>query len=63
MVLNVAGDVCRSKVHYEGLEQATTGEGSRVRHVSFFDPDVVVSPAYVDFGNYRRASQLVHDIG
>ena len=61
-VLKGCWGVGEAKEHNRRFKEATVGDKSRLPFVAFFDTDVFITPANVEFGEIFSAFQFVHKI-
>ena len=54
--------VCESKEHHCGFEQSFGGKKRSFPFVSFFDPNVIVSPSDVHCGEQHASAEMVDDL-
>src|ERR1700677_2121549 len=60
--LECGGRVAKAKKHDGGLEKPITCFEGRLVFVTLFDTDVIITPTYVQFGEYGRAPKVGEEV-
>jgi len=54
--------VGKTEEHDKGFEQSFIGDERCFPFITFLDPDVVISPSYVELGKIASAFQLINQL-